>query len=121
MPRIGKCFSVLDKKNLLREFLSNSPRGRANNMRDCSCGEKCVWVILKTTEQSHPLHYWYYSCGTEDTFYNDSTKMYKSALATVSAFKDEENCRFVEGYGANHTYEFWLTSLYNTLHKFFKD
>lgn len=80
-----------------------------------------IFEKAKTEMVSYPLHYWYYSCGTEDTFYNDSTKMYKNALATVSAFKDEENCRFVEGYGANHTYEFWLTSLYNTLHKFFKD
>ena len=83
-----------------------------------------VIEALNGPEKDYSIAYWYCAIGDRDKtggdFYGDVHKTYKKLVAGVDRLVDGQNCDMVDVYGANHTYECWLTCLYNALPKFFR-
>ena len=83
-----------------------------------------VIEALNGPEKDYDIAYWYCAIGDQDKtggdFYGDVHKTYKKLVAGVDRLVDGQNCDMVDVYGANHTYECWLTCLYNALPKFFR-
>ena len=83
-----------------------------------------VIEALNGPEKDYAIAYWYCAIGDRDKtggdFYGDVHKTYKKLVAGVDRLVDGQNCDMVDVYGANHTYECWLTCLYNALPKFFR-
>ena len=83
-----------------------------------------VIEALNGPEKDYSIAYWYCAIGDQDKtggdFYGDVHKTYKKLVAGVDRLTDGQNCDMVDVYGANHTYECWLTCLYNSLPKFFR-
>lgn len=72
--------------------------------------------------KSYPIRYWFLSCGTADgtVQYDGVKEMYQTITSRSSFLTDGKNCTMVDIKSANHTYECFLTGLYNALQVFFK-
>lgn len=85
---------------------------------------EAVIEAVNGPEKDYAIGYWYCAIGTEDrtggNFYKDVHTTYQAMTAGIDRLVDEQNCAMVDVYGANHTYECWLTCLYNALPKFFR-
>ena len=80
-------------------------------------------AALNDEYKDYDIKYWYCAVGDQDTGMNRYSlmhKTFKELTAGVDRLVEGENCAMVDVYYANHTYECWLTCLYNALPKFFK-
>lgn len=78
---------------------------------------------LNTTYKDYPILYWWAGVGDKDKGmdrYNLMHKTYDALTSKADMLTDGVNCAMVDIYGADHTYECWLTCLYNALPKFFR-
>ena len=73
--------------------------------------------------KNYEIKYWYCAVGDQDNGsdrYNLLHKTFNDLVNGVEGLTEGENCAMVDVYSAGHTYECWLTCLYNALPKFFK-
>lgn len=78
-------------------------------------------AMNETFAAGRPIHYWYNGNGTEDFSLGNHAVFINSARAELSnLFTDGQNMAFVVKEGSAHSYENWLTDLYNVLIVFFK-
>ena len=67
-----------------------------------------------------PVHYWYNGNGSEDMALNNHTAFLNTVMTEMpERFVDGENFAWIVKEGSAHTYENWITDLYNTLLVFF--
>ncbi len=67
-----------------------------------------------------PIHFWYNGNGTEDMALENHTAFLNQVMVDLpGTFVDGLNFAFVVKDGSAHTYENWLTDLYNILQVFF--
>ncbi len=75
-----------------------------------------------TFAAERPIHYWYNGNGTADFILGNHVKLVNTARDTLSdLFVEGDNMAFVVKEGSAHTYENWLTDLYNVLIVFFRE
>lgn len=78
-------------------------------------------AMEETFTAGRPVHYWYNGNGTEDFSLGNHASFINDARAQLSGlFNDGVNMAFVVKEGSAHTYENWLTDLYNVLLVFFQ-
>lgn len=80
-------------------------------------------AALNGEYKEYEIRYWYCAVGDQDFGSDRYSKIHKTYTALVSGvdrLEEGKNCAMVDVYDAAHTYECWLTCLYNALPKFFK-
>lgn len=87
------------------------------------------WINLENFEQAvrdtfaagRPIHYWYNGNGTADFSLESQVSLVNAARTDLTGLlTDGENMAFVVKEGSAHTYENWITDLYNILLVFFQ-
>lgn len=79
-------------------------------------------AMQETFAAGRPIHYWYNGNGTEDFSLGNHANFINTAREEMSdLFVEGENMCFVVKEGSAHTYENWLTDLYNVLIVFFAE
>ena len=82
--------------------------------------EQFKQAVLDTVAADRPIRYWYNGNGTEDFSLDSQVSLVNMARTELTdCLTDGENMAFVVKEGSAHTYENWLTDLYNILIVFF--
>ena len=80
-------------------------------------------AALNGEYKAYEIRYWWAGVGDKDKGadrYSLMHKTYETLTSGAENLTDGVNCAMVDIYKAAHTYECWLTCLYNALPKFFR-
>lgn len=83
--------------------------------------DKFKEILTEGTFQDYPVKYWYNGNGSADFSLENHTEFLNQVTSQMTEkFTDGENYAFVVKEGAEHSYENWITDLYNNLLVLFK-
>ena len=83
--------------------------------------DKFKEILTEGVFKDYPVEYWYNGNGSADFSLENHNEFLKKVTSEMPGkFIDGENFAFVVKEGAEHSYENWITDLYNTLLVFFK-
>ena len=75
---------------------------------------------LNNEFKDYDIKYWLMGCGSLDKLGEGHHKTFDTLVNGCDRLTNLENCAFIDIYGAQHTYECWITCLYNSMLKFFQ-